>query len=151
MFGGKRSIFMFRGSELWFWLCHFVQNHPVIHENCWHMFELSKTFVWKNFWKTLLLKIGHFKAFLSPLLTTIQRLFLEKLNIFRFSSIKFFWSVVWPFWSWGKIALSLENIPGTQKVCLDYLAQIFWSIFKYHIFPKKHFFTRVCLFFIWKC
>ena len=65
-----------------------------------------------------------------------------KTEYFRFSSIKFLWSVVWPFWSWGKIALSLENIPNTQKVCLECIEKIFWRIFKNHIFSKKLFLKR---------
>ena len=50
------------GLKSWFWKCHCVQNHQVTHqvthENCWQMFDLTKTFVWKKFWKNLLLKIG---------------------------------------------------------------------------------------------
>ena len=79
---------------------------------------------------------------MSPWLTHVERLFLEKLNIFRFSSIKFFRAVVWPFWSWGKIALSLENISDTQKVFLDYPSKDFLTNFQKSYFFRKSFFLH---------
>ena len=48
-------------------------------------------------------------------------IFLWKLKTFRFSSIEFFRSVVWLFWSYKKIALGLKTIPDVYKVYLGCL------------------------------
>ena len=77
-------------------------------------------------------------------------LFLWKLKTFHFSSIEFSRSVVWPFWSYRKIALSLVNISDTYKVYLKCLEKNFRHIFENHIFAKKLFFIRVWPIFAWK-
>ena len=47
----RLAPFCVPGLKSWFWQYHCVQNHRVTNENCWQMFDLTKTFVWKMFWK----------------------------------------------------------------------------------------------------
>ena len=61
-------------------------------------------------------------------------------NFSFFVSLKFSRSVAWTFWSYRKIALSLENIPDVCKIYLECLETIFRRIFKNHIFSKNLFF-----------
>ena len=95
----KKSIFMFRASNRDSDNTILFRSIELLMKTADRSLIRPKLLFEIFFEKKLLLKIRHFLAFSSPLLTTVQRLFLEKLKCFPFSSMKFFKGVAWPFWS----------------------------------------------------
>ena len=100
----------------------------------------------KNFLHGLKVKVSGQKHPKMAIITPYQRLFLQKLKTFHFSSLKFSKNVAWPFWSYKKIALCLENIPDSYKVYLECLEKIFRRILKNYIFAKNLFLYAFGLF-----
>ena len=98
----------------------------------WTMFDSSTT-LWRE---NLVKKLVKIRQNLSQNPRTI----LERVKTFRFPSIKSFKNVVWPFWSYRKIALTVENIPDTYKLCQKCVEEFLWTIFKNDFFFENPFF-----------